>query len=193
MAVSAEQKHHVPGRLRLRVPSARRDPALLDSIRERLARAPGATAVDANSTTGALIVQYDPAKYADFPQTLSSFAREQGILDFDPSSDSNGAEKSIADRALGTALSSADRVVKTGTANAVSLRELMPFGIAAWAVLFVDRALAASEWLNWLQFAVSSYFDLHADEPVREVERKVDALRSELAGIRELIEKQANH
>ena len=78
-----------------------------------------------------------------------------------------------------------NRVVQTGTGQAVNLKEIFPFGIILYAVLFVDKAIAASQWLSWLQFAISSYLELHDSEPIAQVGESVEALRAELQTLRE--------
>jgi hypothetical protein len=83
--------------------------------------------------------------------------------------------------------------------NDLNLKELLPMALGAYGLLFVDKGAAAAQWLNWIQFAIDTYIDLHEGEPTAEVAQTMEALfadlvaqqaqstetlRSELAGLR---------
>lgn len=186
----AESKHHVPGRMRLYLPSARRNPELLERVRSALGSLAGVHRIEPNLTIGAIIVYYEPSMSGDFPRMLSEFAERENLFWLDPSlAGSNGPNgQSLTDQALDVVAERVNRAVQGATWNAISLKELFPFGIATWALLFVNRAVAAAQWLNWIQFAWSSYFELHQEEPIHEVQQQIASLRGDLAGIRELLE-----
>lgn len=209
MTASAEQKHHIPGRLRLRIHADRRNPDVLKQIRERLLQAPGVLGVDWNPVASSLTVDYDPALYRHFPGALLDFAAQNDLFTFDLQFAGDAeTQPSAADRALDNLFGATNRIIQAGTGNVVSLKELLPLGIAASALIFVSRATAAAQWLSWLQFAWSScihsspipslpswlqfawssYFELHQDDPVHAVGREVEALRLEIAALRSLLE-----
>lgn len=189
MTASAEQKHHIPGRLRLRIHADRRNPGVLKQIRERLLQAPGVLGVDLNPVASSVTVHYDPAMYRHFPRALLDFAAQNDLFTFDLQFAGDAeTQPSAADRALDNLFGATNRIVQAGTGNVVSLKELLPLGIAASALIFVSRAAAAAQWLSWLQFAWSSYFELHQDDPVHAVGREVEALRLEIAALRSLLE-----
>lgn len=53
--------HHLPGRLRIRIPGLKRNAVMAQSLRDTLCRIRGIQSVDANLLTGSLLVYYDPA------------------------------------------------------------------------------------------------------------------------------------
>ncbi len=53
--------HHVPGRLRVRVPAARSNPSLAQRIYRRVHGLPGVTSAAISLTTGSVLVHYDVA------------------------------------------------------------------------------------------------------------------------------------
>ncbi len=56
--------HHVPGRLRLKVPAVARSAPRAAAVRARLAALPGVRRIDVNPPADSLIVFYDPTKVA---------------------------------------------------------------------------------------------------------------------------------
>jgi hypothetical protein len=52
--------HHVPGRLRVRLPQLKRNPAYAADLRVGLQRRDGILSVECNAITGSLLVIYDP-------------------------------------------------------------------------------------------------------------------------------------
>lgn len=51
--------HHVPGRLRIRIPELKRNPAMADSLKTKLESTSGVRSVIANSLTGSVLIHYD--------------------------------------------------------------------------------------------------------------------------------------
>lgn len=51
--------HHVPGRLRIRIPELKRNPALARVVTEKVRRFDGIQTVEASVVTGSLLVFYD--------------------------------------------------------------------------------------------------------------------------------------
>src|SRR5437763_896313 len=173
--------HHVPGRLRLCVDAAKRDSARLSAIQEGLRVLPGVRQVSFNPTLGTLVIAYDPALSTTFAQSLAGYASANALFDLPAPGAGDEAEAiSAADRSLDKLASNVNRGVQSLTANTVNLKELFPFSLFLYAVFFVDKAVNAAQWLNWLQFAFSSYMELHQSQPVTNVGRSVDALRAEI-------------
>src|SRR5450759_440693 len=76
--------HHINGRLRLQVPAARANPAVLEEIRKSIAGLPGVTGVHANSRTGSVLVQYSPKAKTDFQAVLADHGERTGGFLLDP-------------------------------------------------------------------------------------------------------------
>ncbi len=54
--------HHIPGRMRVRCASIRRNPASAPALKADLERRPGVHSVEIRPLTGSLVIRYDPAK-----------------------------------------------------------------------------------------------------------------------------------
>lgn len=71
--------HALPGRVRLKVARLRGDPALAREAQTRLAGVPGITAIEANPTTGSLLVCFEPERLKSL-ESLAALAEALGRL-----------------------------------------------------------------------------------------------------------------
>jgi hypothetical protein len=197
MNETAEVLHHLPGRMRLRIVAARHSPARIQAIQDVLINLPGVQRVAGNAMLGTILVQYEPVLFAEFAAALAKFASEHGL--FCLPCDTEVPCVSDTGRSLDQFFGNLNQTVQQATSNAINLKELLPLALAVYGFLFVDRGVAAAQWLNWLQFAFDIYIDLHEEEPLTELAQKVSAasakflkeqsasnesLRSELAALR---------
>lgn len=181
MSQSAVVVHHVPGRMRLRVAGAKSNGRRLQAVRQSLLSLPGVSDIAANSVTGTMVIQYDRALFPDFPRRLAEHGAAEEIEIHDAFTANFQATESMADQSIDQAADKLNQTVQRLTGNAINLKELFPFGILLYGVLFVDRATGASQWLSWVQFALSTYFDLHQEAPVDKVGASIETLRAEMA------------
>lgn len=176
--------HHVPGRMRLRVPSAKGDANKLDQLRRVLMPLNGVRRVTANASIATMTIDYAPALFAEFPRLLTQYGTERDLLTVGGAFTVNvRSPESMTDKSIERFADNVNRKFQTLTGGAVNLKEVFPFSIILYAVLFVDKAVNASQWLSWVQFAFSSYMELHQDEPVAKVGAGVEALRAEMASM----------
>jgi Heavy metal associated domain 2 len=196
--IEAEIVHHIAGRMRIRVPAAKGDPERLEEIRSSIGKLSGVLEVTANPGLGTLLLYYDPALFGEAIQRVTEHASKADLFLLRPpdEDDDDPTPVSTLDRAVDHFFGRVNRIVEAATGNAVNLKEIFPFGIILYAVLFLDKAIAASQWLNLVQFALGTYLELHEDEPVAEVGDSVKALRAELQELRKELrthfEKQNN-
>src|SRR5437868_253000 len=178
---TASVVHHVPGRMRLRVP-AKGDPNRLLAIGESLRSLPRVSEVRTNATVGSVLIIYNPTGESDFSRALAAHASAHQLFELQQPAPEQSAEQAVSstDRSLDQWMREANRSVQIITSNAVNLKELFPFSLLAYAIFFVNRATGAAQWLSWLQFAFSSYMELHQSEPVSEVKQSVESLRQEI-------------
>jgi hypothetical protein len=175
MKHQAQIVHHVPGRIRLRLPRAKGKSALLEQIKEALSPRPGVRSVAVNPTTGSVIINYD-APLFDFNKQLAEH-KELFTL--------NGEmqpEDSSAARLVERSLKQLSDAVKEASGDAIDLKEIFPFAVATFALFFVDKTLGAPLWLSLLIFSFSSYMDLH--EPEDNINESLGELRAEVSGLR---------
>src|SRR5215471_4321858 len=64
--------HHIPGRIRIRIPAAWGDPGLLEQIRTVAESVPGVESVESNATTGSVLIHYSIDACQDFELRLSA-------------------------------------------------------------------------------------------------------------------------
>lgn len=182
----AELVHHMAGRMRVRVPAAKRDPERLEKIRSSIQKIPGVLDVSANPALGTIVIYYEPALFDEAIQRVTEHAVKAELFALHPPDDDHDHPPiSELDRVMDNFFGNVNRMIEAATGNAVNLKELFPFGILLYALVFIDKATAASQWLNWVQFAVSTYLEVHEGEPIAQVGDSVEALRAELQALRE--------
>jgi hypothetical protein len=178
--------HHIPGRIRLRIPAAKGQAATLQQVRDALMPLEAVRRVSTNETIGTIVIDYNPALHRQFVRDLARTERLNELLSVrDGAANQLHTTESLADHSIDRAVDKVNRGVQRATAGAINLKELLPFSILFYAVFFVDKALAAAQWLSWIQFAFSSYVELHQEEPVAKINASVEALRADVAAMHE--------
>ncbi len=71
--------HHVPGRLRVKLPDLKRDPAAAERVERLLKEIPGVTAVKVTPLTGSVVVLYDSGQTAH--DRILALLQDQGLYD----------------------------------------------------------------------------------------------------------------
>lgn len=171
--------HHLPGRLRLKLPEAKGNPELLEDVRLTISAAEGVTQVDVNPTTGSILIQYDETQEPKLGERLHRaephFAFALEILRTTNNAQAGSFENFI--RQL-------RQNIKRETADAIDLKQLFPLSIAAYDLLFVKRSKPTPLWLTLLMFSFSSYIDLNRADPHPGIDESLEALRAEIAALR---------
>ena len=80
----AHVAHHVKGRIRVRLPKAKRDEATLERIKRAVAPMHGVKSVDVSPSTGSVVVQYDAGVHDDFHSVLASHGEENDLFMLGP-------------------------------------------------------------------------------------------------------------
>jgi cation transport ATPase len=175
MAHKAEIAHHVRGRIRMKVPSAKGDEGALAQIAEALKAIPGVHGVAANTATGSVVVEYDPHCHFDFHQTLELHGKEHLALpQRAPVTEADElantieeeakflAEHSHVARAIIEFCKAMDRGVKQATGNAIDLKVLFPLGLAVYTFLELGFEAATPVWLTLGFFSLNHFVDMHS-------------------------------
>jgi hypothetical protein len=71
--------HEVPGRMRIKIPSMKRNPRVASEIRALLKKVTGVGTVSVNMVTGSVVVQYDRGSVRS--DTILSFLSREGHID----------------------------------------------------------------------------------------------------------------
>ena len=180
----AHVAHNTKGRLRIRVPSAKGDPAALEEIKRSLSPLPGVSEVKISEATGTVTVLYDPARHIDFHNHLASAeASHQETLhvsakppapvlsEVDEAMDMLEKEAEFLSshsrgaKALFDALRKFDIGLKKATDNNVDLKVLAPLGLAVYAFMELGFEAATPVWLTLGVFSFNHFVTLHTHPP----------------------------
>ncbi len=173
MAVDAYVHHHIPGRLRLRIPGAKGEEGALREISSAIARAPGIGQVEYNSITGSILVQYSPEQYRNLRSLESSLSASAGPIVVNNSYSTHGephrrrhkSGRSLAARKVDSFFKQIDHEIRGATGNEVDLKFILPFGVGVLGLLALRHSSTTPLWLTLLIFAFNSFLGLHAPTP----------------------------
>ncbi len=165
--------HAVPGRIRLKIDQIKGDPALAWDIEEQLSRIAGVSDVEANPTTGSVVV-----RFADAPPTAtdsllelsSTWPAALGTLDLRAlenghAKGANGTNGSTPPTPLDRRIVELFGSLNAGVAEATSgadLKVLVPLGLFFLGVrgLFTEK-LPFPAWYDFFWFALSTFIMLN--------------------------------
>src|SRR5215813_10802913 len=151
-----EVVHHIPGRLRVRIPQSAESAGLTDAV----SALPGVTSVAYSSLTRGLLVLYDRER-ADEAAIVSAIADRADLDVVSPAEppSSNGDRPNLA--ATVTSVFSAVNARVTGaTGGAVTLGVLVPAVLTLWATRELLRGRAAPlAWSSALWYAHGLFRD----------------------------------
>jgi hypothetical protein len=180
MYESAEVLHHVPGRMRLRIAAAKGSRSKLLAVQELLEALEGVIAIETNPMLGTVLIRYDPTLFADFTTRLADYAKQRNLFTIASQPRSKGACVSDTDRSINHFFNTVNRGVQDAMGNFINLKEILPVAVGLYGLLFEDRAATTAQWLNWIQFAIDIYMDLHEQQPLAEVSQMMQALFTDL-------------
>jgi hypothetical protein len=174
MVPGAQVVHHIPGRLRVRLPPSKRDPHLFEELREFVSGLGGVERVEVNPTTGSVLVHYHPESreeiQAMLSQTASDSRADAGVTGVDELAEKieREAEFLSAHSELAmqivAAIKGLNREVRQATNNMVDLKVLLPAGLAVWAFLKMGAEVATPLWVTLAIFSFNSFVALHRPE-----------------------------
>jgi len=177
MRHQAHIAHHAKGRLRIRVPSAKGNPAALEAIKKTLKPLAGVHEVTVNEALGTITINYDPKRHADFHKHLTGEGEhKQAILLSDPPKLSEVdetiemlekeanylASHSHSAKLLIDFVRSCDLQLKRATDNQLDLKVLAPLGLAVYVFVEMGVEAATPVWLTLGLFSFNHFIDLHS-------------------------------
>jgi hypothetical protein len=178
----AKIAHHVPGRMRVKVPNAKGNEELLAEIRQTLVGVPGIHDIEINGATGSVLIHYctdtHPELHASIDQHQQVFAvaaqAEPPVQHRAPSTKLDDvthlieeeaeflAEHSHTARVVVDLCSSIDRKLKKATNNTVDLKVLVPLGLAAVTFVEIGATAATPVWITIGLFSLNHFVELQA-------------------------------
>jgi hypothetical protein len=162
--------HEIEGRIRLKLPDAKRNLDVLETIRKALAGIPGAESVEANPLTGSVLLYYDPSLNGGFRQQIARFGEETGLfalMQSQPSDVSEPVEGNYLAAPSRTAeviineVGKVNKHIKYASENTVDLNVLLPMGVAVYSASVIAKRLATPRWLTLAIFSFNSFISLN--------------------------------
>ena len=156
--------HQVPGRIRMKIPSAKENPELLEQIKETFKVIPGVEQVTVNPATGSVVLHYDTDRHDEFHGRLEHHtgghhkppADEIDALASKIEQEAEYlAEHSHAARVIVDFFKDFDNGIKLATGNVVDLKILLATGIAGFTIFEVGASAATPVWVTLAVFALN--------------------------------------
>jgi hypothetical protein len=172
----AQVIHHIPGRLRVKLPKAKGNYALLQQIKESISPRPGVKRVEVSATTGSVVVHYDPEMHEDYHTHLGDFAAHQSLFALQPPEITEAdeiarkiemeaeflADHSDAARVVVNFVKQLNEQVKRATDNSVDLKVLLPLGLAIYTFIEAGTDAVTPLWVTLGIFSFNSFVNLHS-------------------------------
>ena len=158
--------HQVPGRVRMKIPSAKGNPELLQQISETFAVIPGIEHVTANPLTGSVVLHYDVDRHHEFHGRLRPGAPPPTQIDDFADKLQQEAEylarNSDSARAFVDFCKMVDREIKLATGNAVDLNIVFAVGVIGVTIFEIGATAATPVWVTLAIFTVNHFVEMHA-------------------------------
>src|SRR5919109_2247035 len=179
MPHEAHVRHHIPGRMRVKVPQAKGQPRVLQQIQHALASLPGIQQVEINPATGSVLISYEAGRHAEFHTQLAEQAAraelftlplpelaevEELAANIEAEAEFLGAHSELARRMI-TAIQQLNAGVRRASSNTVDLKVLLPLGLALYAVAEAGTEAVTPLWVTLGIFAFNSFVALHHPRP----------------------------
>jgi cation transport ATPase len=169
--------HQVPGRIRMKIPSAKGNLQQLEDYKQTLSQIPGIEQVDVNPQTGSIVLKYDPDRHEDFhagfhdhctrhhdhpahrPPTneidalASKIEQEAEYL----------AEHSHVARVLVDFCKNTDNQIKVSSSNMLDLKMLLAIGVVGFTVLEVGATAATPVWVTLALFGMNHFIEMQEE------------------------------
>lgn len=163
--------HHIPGRMRIKVPFLKGASTYLDQINEVLLPVKGLKHVDFSPITGSVLLHYDPEMYEQFPKQLSEYVQGAMGLSLASTNSKNGTPDSAIQEVVGNQLladttlareifrffNRLNNDVKEATGNVFDLKTILPVGFGTYALLKVGSAMTTPLWVTLAIFSFTSF------------------------------------
>ena len=172
----ARIEHKIPGRIRMKIPSAKQNPEILEVYRTAFQAIPGITKVHAKPETGCIVIHYDPKLEAEFEHrfhaacTHHEMAVEHPMPDDEISMMARKIENEAeflaqhSEFAKGTVqfFKSFDRELKTVSGNTIDLKIVLAGGLTAFTFLEIGAEAATPMWVTLALFSLNQFTELHS-------------------------------
>lgn len=174
----AQVVHHVPGRMRIKVPFLKDLSVDPQQVNELLLPIDGLRKVDFSPITGSVLLHYDPEMYEDFSRQLAEYIQTSMGLGLVPAGSRNGSGRlnsghsgrlatGVGDTQLARHIKGLcgqlNQEIRIATDDAADLKSLLPLGLAAIALLNIGSAATTPLWVTLGIFSFTSFAILSTD------------------------------
>jgi hypothetical protein len=185
--VKLQIAHQVPGRVRMKIPSAKGNTELLQEIGNAFGQIPGIEHISVNPVTGSVVLHYDTERHDEFHGGLQRHCGRNGqngrnghngIRPPDTEIDTLAnkiedqaeflAEHSHSARAIVDFCKKLDRDIKSATQNNLDLKLILALGIIGVTVFEVGATAATPVWVTLSLFAMNHFIELHQHPQARQ-------------------------
>jgi hypothetical protein len=164
--------HQVPGRVRLKIPTAKGNPELLKQISETFAVIPGIEEIVVNPTTGSVVLRYDAEQHDEFHGHIHALhpLHRPPSTEVDQLADKIEQEaeflarNSKSARAVVDVCKHLDGEIKRLTDNHVDFKIVLALGIIGLTVLEVGATAATPVWVTLTIFTLNHFIEMHAKD-----------------------------
>jgi hypothetical protein len=180
MKVKLQIAHQVPGRIRMKIPSAKGDPALLEEIQKTFSAIPGIEQVVVNPETGSVVLRYDADRHDDFHAGFTHRFNEHHAghghaHHRPPSNEIDALASKIADeaefladhsdaaRAVVDFCRRCDREIKVATGNTMDLKMVLCVGLVGFMIFEVGAAAATPVWVTLTLFGLNHFIEMQSE------------------------------
>jgi hypothetical protein len=180
MAVDAYVHHHIPGRLRIRVPAAKGEEQVLRELSSAIAKAPGISEVEYNPVTGSILIQYSRQEHSNLDSLdagLSASAVpivvKKMLPEERPSHDRRRrrGRRSLAAIKVDSFFRQLDNEIRSATDDELDLKFILPLVVGVLGIFSLRHSSTTPLWLTLLIFAFHSFLGLHT-APIDELYRQ---------------------
>lgn len=166
--------HQVPGRIRMKIPSAKGNPARLEEYRETLSAIPGIESIEVNPETGSVVLKYDAGRHQEFHSGFNDHvSRHHGPGQHRPPTNEIDAlaskieeeaeylaQHSHAARVFVDFCKSADQQIRATSGNTLDLKMLLALGVIGVTVFEVGATAATPVWVTLSLFGMNHFIEM---------------------------------
>ena len=166
--------HQVPGRIRLKIPSAKGNPDLLEEVKATFEALPGIDQITVNPVTGSVILQYDVDRHDEFHGGFQYHYNQAMPNGHKPPADKIDelarkiseeaeflAEHSHAAKATVKFFKDVDREIKIASGNLIDLKILLAVGIVGFSIFEIGLTTATPIWVTVVIFGLNHFIEMH--------------------------------
>lgn len=182
MLRSASIAHSSPGRIRIRIPSAKGDSEFLEQARAALCALPEVLEVSCNPLTGSILILHSPGTELELEGAMTShngstlpfvLAAEKPHVDPPRRRRRKGPRQSYLASAVAATVGDIDDIVREATGNALDLKILLPIGAGLLGLAMLGKPRRTPIWLTLLMFSFSSFISLHGEESAEAIAEEI--------------------